>query len=104
MEASLRAALKTGLSPTEFWPSTPYNVSMFMQERQRGRIELALYSGWFGERFARETTLEGPQRYIDDMLNGTGASEAVQQAMAEAELARMALTWGLEVEDIGEDE
>ena len=79
-------------------------MSVRLQEIGRARNEAALLSGWFAERFAREKELRGPQNYIEDMLDGDGSSAEVQQAMAEAELARMALTWGLELEDIEDDE
>lgn len=100
MEASLRAALKAGLAREEFWPSTPYNVGMTIKEVGAARVEAALYSGWFAERFAREERLQGPQHYISEFLTSGGGSE-VQEAMAEAELTRMAMAWGLELEDLG---
>lgn len=73
-----------------------------MREAQRAQLETALYVGWFTERLARENVLHGPQTYVTDLLDG-GASEEVQAQMAEAELTRMAMSWGLEVEDIDDE-
>jgi len=67
-------------------------------------MEAFLYTGWFTERLAREERLQGPHHYIGEMLDGAGVSAATQRAMAEAELTRMAMGWGLEVEDIEEDQ
>lgn len=65
-------------------------------------MELALVTGWFSERFAREERLQGPQAYIEEMLR-SGGNPDLQEAMAEAELSRMAMQWGLEVEDLEPD-
>ena len=73
-----------------------------MREAQRAQLEAALYVGWFTERLSRENVLHGPQSYVTDLLDG-GASEEVQAEMAEAELSRMAMSWGLEVEDLSEE-
>lgn len=56
-------------------------------------------TGWMAERFAREERLQGLTHYLEEFL-GPGTDPALAQAMAEAELSRMALQWGLEVEDI----
>ncbi len=72
---------------------------MRIKEVSTARMEIALVTGWMSERFAREKVLRGPQDYISEMLNPDTSVE-VQTAMAEAELARMALGWGLELEDI----
>lgn len=103
MESALRAALKHGIPEREFWLSTPYRVSMLMKEAGTARIETALYTGWFAERFAREERLQPAQHYVTEML-GPAASEEVQLAMAEAELTRMAGAWGLDLEDIVPEE
>lgn len=76
---------------------------MLIKEAGSARIEAALFTGWFAERFAREERLQGPQHYVTEFLTPGGGPE-VQEAMAEAELARMAMAWGLELEDIPEDE
>lgn len=104
VEASLRAAIRYGLEEAEFWSLTPYRLRMRLQEVGKGRSEVALLTGWFAERFAREDSLRGPQHYIEDFLgSGSGGNAEVQQQMAEAELNRMALTWGLDLEDIEEE-
>lgn len=87
----------------EFWLSTPYRVSVRMREAATARVESALYTGWFAERFAREERLQPAQHYISEMLSPETSAE-VQQAMAEAELTRMAGAWGLELENLSEDE
>lgn len=102
VEAALRAALKVGIAEDLFWRLTPYRLGVHITEANRARAEQSLFTGWFAERFAREERLQAPQQYIADMLDGT--SDEVQQAMAEAELHRMALGWGLEVVDIEEAE
>ena len=76
---------------------------MVIKEAGTARIEAALYAGWFSERFAREERLQGPQHYVSEFLTAGGGPE-VQEAMAEAELARMALAWGLKLEDIEDGE
>ena len=92
-------ALGLGLDEDWFWRSTPYLTQVAMRGLSKSRIEGALYTGWFAERFAREERLQGPQHYVDEFLTADGGPEA-QEAMAEAELARMALAWGLELEDL----
>ena len=72
---------------------------MVIKETGTARIESELRTGWFAERFAREERLQGPQHYVAEFLTAGGGPE-VQEAMAEAELARMALAWGLELEEI----
>ena len=76
---------------------------MVIKEAGTARIESELRTGWFAERFAREPLLQGPQHYVSEFLTAGGGPE-VQEAMAEAELARMALAWGLELEDIEDGE
>lgn len=99
-----RSALRAGLDERLFWGSTPFKVSVWLQEIGRARNEEALLTGWFAERFAREQRLQAPQSYITEMLDRSDASTEMQQEMAEAELTRMALAWGLELEDVEEDE
>lgn len=99
-----RAALRASIHDSDFWKSTPFNIHRRLQEAGRARNEAALLAGWFAERFAREKELRGPQGYIADMLDAPETSAEVQEAMAEAELARMSLAWGLELEDIDDDE
>ena len=98
VEAALRAALKVGIAEDLFWRLTPYRLGVHITEANRARAEQSLFTGWFAERFAREERLQAPQQYISDMLDGT--SDDVQQAMAEAELTRMAMGWGLTLEDV----
>lgn len=86
-----------------FWSSTPFCVAMELQETARALHEAALLTGWFAERFAREQMLQSPQSYITDMLDNDTSVEA-QTAMAEAELTRMAMAWGLELEEIEPDD
>jgi hypothetical protein len=76
---------------------------MEIKERALARFEAALFTGWFAERFARESQLQGPQHYLAE-FTGEQDSPAIQQATAEAELARMALTWGLDLEDVEQDD
>lgn len=76
---------------------------MAIKERGRARLEGFLFTGWFSERFARETQLRGPTAYIADMLDGATDPD-LAQAMAEAELTRMAAQWGLEVVDLEADQ
>ncbi|MNH49241.1 hypothetical protein D3C73_08120 [compost metagenome] len=99
-EAHLRAALKAGITEAEFWLLTPYRLSMRLQSLGRAQLEASLYSGWFGERFAREERLQGPASYIKSMLDAPDLKEA--EAMAEAMFHRMATDWGLEVKPLSE--
>lgn len=99
MEVALVAALKAGIGEQTFWLLTPYNLNLRLQAIGRQRIESALYTGWFSERFAREQKLQGPSAYIEEFLDQKSDPD-VQIAMAEAELARMALDWGLDIEDL----
>lgn len=101
VEAHLRAALKAGVAETEFWRLTPYRLSMRLQALGRAQLEASLYGGWFGERFAREESLQGPATYIKSMLDAPDLKEA--EAMAEAMFHRMATDWGLEVEPLRHD-
>lgn len=99
MEVALVAALKAGIGEQTFWRLTPYNLNLRLKAIGRQRIESALYIGWFSERFAREQKLQGPSAYVEEFLDQE-ADPDLQTATAEAELARMALDWGLEIEDI----
>lgn len=65
-------------------------------------MENALYTGWFAERFAREERLQGPTGYIAQMLDGETDPD-LAEAMAEAELSRMAIEWGLELQDLSDE-
>lgn len=98
VEAHLRAALKAGIVEADFWRLTPYNLSLRLQEMGRARIEIALYGGWFSERFAREKELQGPASYIKSMLDTDPKADAeLAEAMARAEFHRMAASKGIEV-------
>lgn len=102
MEHALRAATRAGVDEADFWRLTPYRLSVVLQERGRRQVEQALFTGWFAERFAREKELRGPQHYVAEFLDSQPNPE-LSEAMAEAELTRMAAGWGLEVEDIPSD-
>lgn len=97
VEAHLRAAIRAGLTAAEFWSITPYNLSLCLQEMGRARIEAALYSGWFSERFAREERLQGPQTYIRTMLD---QREAADEDDGDAFVAMFALSNGLGVDEV----
>lgn len=66
--AHLRAALRAGLKEGEFWRLTPYRLSERLDEARKLHLETCLLSGWFFERFAREERLQGPQSYIESMI------------------------------------
>ncbi|MGU3455562.1 hypothetical protein ACLBV5_04540 [Brevundimonas sp. M1A4_2e] len=59
-------------------------------------MEAFLFTGWWGERFAREERLQAPQHYVDTMLKP--ADPALAEAEALAKFRRMAEDWGLQVE------
>lgn len=61
-----------------------------------------MYTGWFAERFAREERLSSPNTYMGQFFDGEMA-EGEAEAMAEAELTRMALQWGLDVVDLDDE-
>lgn len=62
-----------------------------------------MYTGWFAERFAREERLSSPSTYLGQFFDGD-MSDGEAEAMAEAELTRMALQWGLDLEDLEDGE
>lgn len=97
VEAHLRAAIRAGLTASEFWGLTPYNLSIRLKEMGRARIEAALYGGWFSERFAREDRLQGPQHYIRTMLD---QREPADEDDGDAFVAMFALSNGLGVDEI----
>ncbi len=90
--AHLRAALRSGLKEAEFWGLTPFRLS----QRLDAAMEAFLFTGWWGERFAREERLQSPQHYVDTMLKP--ADPALAEAEALAKFQRMAEDWGLQVE------
>lgn len=76
---------------------------MRLQEVGRQRIEQALQTGWFSERFAREKELQGPQHYVRHFLNPNEAA-ADAEALADAEFARISRQFGIEVVEIVPEE
>lgn len=98
----LRAALRAGLSEAEFWALTPFRLNLIIKERGRGRIEGALMTGWFGERFARDQSLSGPQHYVRMFLDPEAAQQDAE-ALADAEFDRIARLFGSEVVDLKEE-
>lgn len=101
METALRAALKGGLSEAEFWKLTPYRLGMILTERGRGEAASALWTGWMVARLAveREPTLSGPQAYFRQFFDQDGTAEDAE-AMADAEFARIARVYGVEIVDL----
>jgi len=98
--AHLRAALRAGLKEEEFWRLTPYRLSERLDEARKLHLETCLLTGWFSERFAREERLQGPQTYIESMIERPDpkADAELAEAMARAEFHRMAASKGIEVE------
>jgi hypothetical protein len=103
VEAALRAALKGGLSEAEFWKLTPYRLGMILTERGRAEATGALWTGWMVARLAveREPTLSGPQHYFRQFFDPQ-ATEADAEAMADAEFARIARVYGVDIVDLSE--
>lgn len=97
VEGALEAALAAGLTEAEFWSSTPYQTALAVRARSKRQFELAATTGWFSERFAREERLNGLDYYLRPNPN-LAAEEA------EAEIARWAAGYGLEVVDLDPDE
>ena len=97
VEAHLRAAIRAGLTASEFWGVTPYNLSIRLQEMNRSRMEGYLITGWMSERFAREERLQGPQTYIRTMLD---QREAADEDDGDAFVAMFALSNGLDVDEV----
>lgn len=102
MEAVFAAFIGAGLEGNLFWASTPYDTSLRLRAVHRDRAQGSLLAGWFAERFAREQQLRGPAAYAAEMLDGETNPE-MAEAMAEAELSRMALEWGLELQDLSDE-
>lgn len=96
-----RAALKYGIKERVFWTLTPYRLNAWLQELATQRIEQALHTGWFSERFAREERLQGPQHYARQFLRPDEAEQDAE-ALADAEFARISRQFGIEVVDLGE--
>lgn len=103
MEHAQRAAVRAGLSEGEFWSLTPYRLNLILSERGRGDAVRGLWNGWMVARLApeRETALSGPGHYFRQFFEA-GASEADAEALADAEFNRIARTFGIEIEDLGE--
>lgn len=101
MEDALEAARAAGLTEAEFWDSTPYLTNLAVRGIGRRAFEQAIMTGWMAERFAREERLQGLAGYIQE-FTGPGLPPDLAEAMAEAELTRMAMGWGLTVEDVDE--
>lgn len=99
MEFALRAAVRARIAEATFWNLTPYNLNLRLEEIGRQRIEAALFTGWFAERFAREKQLSGPQAYIKQFLEPDPAGKDAE-ALADAEFNRFARQFGLEVVDL----
>lgn len=59
-------------------------------------------TGWMAERFAREERLQGLNGYMAEFL-GHGVNPDLAKETAEAELHRMALAWGLTVEELDDE-
>lgn len=74
---------------------------MVITERGRGDAVRGLWAGWMVARLApeREQALSGIGHYHRQFFEA-GAAQVDGEAMAEAELSRMALEWGLEVVDL----
>lgn len=99
---ALEEALGAGVTEAEFWTLTPARLRIRTEAAAKTALTAALTAGWFSERFAREDRLQGPQHYLTEFL-ADGPDEALQTAMAEAELTRMAMGWGLTLEDAEDD-
>ncbi|MFC7378273.1 hypothetical protein [Brevundimonas sp. GCM10030266] len=63
------------------------------------RFEASIYGGWFGERFAREERLQGPQHYVRQFLHPEQAEQDAE-AMADAEFERISRQFGIEVVEL----
>lgn len=100
MGECLQAALRAGLTEAEFWPLTPYRLSVIIKARGRARVEAAMLTGWFSERFAREERLQGPQHYVRTFLEPKEAAQDAE-ALADAEFARIARLFGSEITELG---
>lgn len=98
VEAALRKAEQVGIAESEFWDLTPYRFSLKHDERMRAQTESDLRTGWFAERFARETRLQGPLHYIAEFLEPGEPLAAAAEDVA----IRIAATWGLEIEALTE--
>ena len=96
-----KAALKYGVPASTFWTLTPYRLNEWLQELATQRIEQALHTGWFAERFAREERLQGPQHYVRQFLHPDDAAQDAE-ALADAEFDRISRQFGIEVVDLGE--
>ena len=101
MEAALRAALKGGLSETEFWKLTPYRLGMILTERGRGEAAGALWNGWMVARLAveREPTLSSPSHYYRQFFDAAATAQDAE-ALADAEFARISRAFGTEIVDL----
>lgn len=99
MEAVFSAAIGAGLTDDAFWHSTPYEVSLRLKAIGKARREAYLLTGWMAERFAREERLSGPQHYMRQFFE-PNAAEQDAEALADAEFARIARTYGIEIVDL----
>lgn len=103
MEALLSATVGAGLDEQQFWDSTPYMASLRLKAVGKARREAYLLTGWMAERFAREESLSGPAHYIRQFFDPQG-SDADAEAMADAEFARIARVYGVEIVDLSDDD
>ena len=99
MEAVQVATIQAGLDEAEFWRSTPFQSVTRIKAAQRAKLEAFLLTGWFAERLAREERLQGPQSYIESMIERPDpkAEAELAEAMARAEFHRMAASKGIDV-------
>lgn len=101
VEAVLSAVIGAGLDEATFWTSTPYETALRLKAVGKARREAYLLTGWMAERFAREERLSGPGHYLRQFFE-PNAAEQDAEALADAEFARIARTFGLDVVDLGE--
>ena len=102
VEAVLSAVIAAGLDEKAFWDSTPYQTTLRLQAIGKVRREAYLLTGWMAERFAREERLSGPNHYIREFFEPDAAGQDAE-ALADAEFARIARTFGTEIVDLGSD-
>lgn len=97
MEEALGAALAAGISETEFWDQTPYLTHLTIRAKGKRTFEVAMMTGWWSERFAREERLSGLPHYMNPV-----AADAVDDG--DALIASFGMMHGLQVDDIEDSE
>lgn len=103
MEALLSATVAAGLDEEGFWNGTPYLTGLRLKAVGKARREAYLLTGWMAERFAREESLSGPAHYIRQFFE-PDQSDADAEAIADAEFARIARVYGVEIVDLSDDD